>query len=95
MKRFVTSALLLAFAAPLSACGISGPLKTPPPVWGQAKPLPAANDAGVTEVDANDAATADDDMAVKPVSTNPLDALANDDEDDDKVGYGANVADTP
>jgi predicted small lipoprotein YifL len=27
--------LLLAFVAPLTACGITGNLKTPPPVWGE------------------------------------------------------------
>lgn len=35
MKRILTSALLLAFAAPLSGCGITGDLKTPPPIWGE------------------------------------------------------------
>lgn len=80
MKRFVTSALLLAFAAPLSACGISGPLKTPPPVWGEAKPLSAASEAEVTESEATETGA---------------EAEANDVEDDEDIGYGANVADTP
>jgi predicted small lipoprotein YifL len=35
MKRILTSALLLAFAVPLSGCGITGDLKTPPPIWGE------------------------------------------------------------
>lgn len=79
MKRILTAALLLAFAAPLAGCGISGGLKTPPPIWGDAK----------TDVAADDATEADD-SSTTTVSDNPLDTPV-----DERAGYGVDVADTP
>lgn len=70
----------MAFAAPLSGCGISGGLKTPPPIWGDAT-VDADVDTGAED--------ATDDAAVA-TSDNPL---AQQDEDD--IGYGVDVADTP
>lgn len=35
MTRLMLILLLLAFAAPLSGCGIKGGLDTPPPLWGE------------------------------------------------------------
>jgi len=35
MTRLMLIVLLLAFAAPLSGCGIKGGLDTPPPLWGE------------------------------------------------------------
>lgn len=70
----------MAFAAPLSGCGISGGLKTPPPIWGE------ANVDAPAETDAEGAA----DAATTTASDNPLDQR-----DDDDIGYGVDVADTP
>lgn len=84
MKRCLNLALLLAFAAPLSACGISGGLKTPPPLWGEAMAEKTADDAAAT--------TAGDDL--EPASTAPSDNPF-DPENEDEVGYGVDVADTP
>jgi hypothetical protein len=82
MKNYLTLALLTALAAPLAGCGISGGLKTPPPIWGEANPdIPVEADA--------DAAV---DPAQSVTSDNPLD---DEDEDDDDIGYGVDVADTP
>ncbi|WP_409433375.1 LPS translocon maturation chaperone LptM [Litorimonas sp. RW-G-Af-16] len=41
-QSLTRNALILAIAASfaLSACGIKGELKTPPPVWGEEKPTP-------------------------------------------------------
>lgn len=79
MKNCLTLALLLALAAPLAGCGISGGLKTPPPIWGDAKVDAAAQTDVDGAVDETEAATSD----------NPLDA------EDDEIGYGVDVADTP
>lgn len=35
MTRLMLIVLLLAFAVPLSGCGIKGALDTPPPLWGE------------------------------------------------------------
>lgn len=77
MQRLLLALLLLAFAAPLSGCGIKGNLKTPPPVWGEAKTM---------DTDAETVADAD---ATEDPFADPLD----DDEDD--VGYGIDVTNTP
>jgi hypothetical protein len=82
MKRFLTLTLLLAFAAPLSGCGISGGLKTAPPLWGDAMAEKVADDAAADGVDGADATP-------ERASDNPLD------DDDDEIGYGVDVADTP
>lgn len=79
MKRILTAALLLAFVAPLSGCGISGGLKTPPPIWGDAKTDVAADDATET-----------DEASPTLTSDNPLDTPI-----EDRAGYGVDVADTP
>ena len=80
MKNYLMLALFLALAAPLAGCGISGGLKTPPPIWGEAKvDMPVETDTDATV-----------DPAQTVTSDNPLD-----DEDDDDVGYGVDVADTP
>lgn len=84
MKRCLNFALILAFAAPLSACGISGGMKTAPPLWGDAMADKVADDAATAEV-VNEA-----DTVSTPSSDNPLDA-----EDEEDVGYGVDVADTP
>ncbi|MGJ8560662.1 MAG: hypothetical protein ACSHX3_10535 [Litorimonas sp.] len=85
MKRCLNFALLLAFAAPLSACGISGGVKTAPPLWGDAMADKVAEDA------ATEAVTNEADAASNPSSDNRLDV----DEDEDEIGYGVDVADTP
>lgn len=64
MKRFLTAAVLLAFAAPLAGCGISGSLKTPPPIWGDAK---ADDAATTTDSDTDATTTAADDLRDAPV----------------------------
>ena len=80
MKNYLMLALFLALAAPLAGCGISGGLKTPPPIWGEAKAdMPVETDTDATV-----------DPAQTVTSDNPLD-----DEEDDDVGYGVDVADTP
>lgn len=81
MKRLTTTALLLAFAAPLSGCGITGKLKTPPPIFGEAK----------ADVVVDAAADNDPDTVETTVVTsdNPLDRA------DEDIGYGVDVADTP
>ncbi|WP_189496326.1 hypothetical protein [Algimonas arctica] len=84
MKHRLKLALLLAFVAPLSACGISGGLKTAPPLWGEAMAEKVADDAAVVDAAVVDAA------AQTASSDNPLDA-----DDDDDVGYGIDVADLP
>lgn len=70
----------MAFAAPLSGCGISGGLKTPPPIWGDAKVDASAQ----TDVEGAP------DEAATVTSDNPLDT-----QEDDDIGYGVDVADTP
>ena len=80
MQNSFIFAILLALAAPLAGCGISGGLKTPPPIWGEANPdMPVETDEDATI-----------DPAQTVISDNPLD-----DEEDDDVGYGVDVADTP
>lgn len=84
MKRCLNFALLLAFAAPLSACGISGGLKTPPPLWGEARVDQAVDDAATTA--AGDVVEPDSNVS----TDNPFDP-----ENEDEFGYGVDVADTP
>lgn len=79
MKNCLTLALLLALAAPLAGCGISGGLKTPPPIWGDVKVDAPTETEAADAADETDVATSD----------NPLDA------EDDEIGYGVDVADTP
>jgi predicted small lipoprotein YifL len=82
MKNYLMLALLLALAAPLAGCGISGGLKTPPPIWGEAN--------------ADMPVEADGDAAVDPAQTVTSDnSLDDDDDDDNDIGYGVDVADTP
>lgn len=80
MTRLLTVLLLLAFAAPLSGCGIKGNLKTPPPLWGE------TTDADIPQ----ETTTAESIEDGQEPLADPLD---EDDEDD--VGYGIDVADTP
>lgn len=79
MKCCLTVILLLAFAAPLSACGLTGTLKTPPPIWGSDKTATAPGEAS----------SGDDAVTTSPVET------VFDDPIEDELGYGASVADTP
>ena len=82
MKRIATAALILAFVAPLSGCGITGNLKTPPPIWGEptAAEVPDETTAAQSVEDADDTVIQSD---------NPLD------DDDTEPGYGVDVADQP
>lgn len=84
MKNCLKFALLLAFAAPLSACGISGGLKTPPPLWGETTAAKTADDAAVEAAEA----------ALDAASTTSSDTPFNSN-NSDGVGYGVDVADTP
>lgn len=47
MKRSLSAILLLLFAAPLSACGITGSLKTPPPLFGEVNTTDAETEEAV------------------------------------------------
>jgi len=41
MKRHIFIALALCASFAVSACGIRGTLKTPPPIWGEGIPVPS------------------------------------------------------
>lgn len=53
-SRFIAIAVIASFA--LSACGIKGSLKTPPPIWGDGVAAPAENTSN-TPADTTNAPT--------------------------------------
>jgi predicted small lipoprotein YifL len=66
MTRLMLIVLLLAFAAPLSGCGIKGGLDTPPPLWGEEVSTDTPADAQAQDEDENEGVGYGVDVADQP-----------------------------